>query len=1077
MKCIHFLLLVLFIILYIPEVVCQPGGQNYIRTRFMLTEDGSQYMENIQYYDGLGRPYINVRKGITPNHYSLATLQEYDVAGRESKVWLPSVISSDYITLESFKGSVSNFYNRDTRPFSEPVYESSPLNRPIKQYGPGVSWENNPVATNYLTNTTTGELSCKMYTVTSSGKLAENGIYDAGELYVTKTTDEDWNKSYSFTDKLGQLVLSRQMAGIDDMYDTYYVYDDFGNCCFVLPPAYQDEPNLSYYAYQYKYDRRNRCVEKVLPGCDPIKYIYDLADNLILSQDGEQRESRKWTFYLYDKFRRQTVRGICTCDDPVTVEIMYVTCVLSLNDSGMVIPDGLGMSGYNSNFIFSSPEIQEINYYDNYSFLSLDGYNNKGLFHLPTTSGTGLLTGRVSNLLNTSTYLYSATYYDVKGRPIEVITGNHLGGYDIENKVYTFTDKLKTVFHLQVVPDKTVLEQTYVYSYDHADRLLKITHMLGSNSPVEILENSYDELGRLESERHHGNEILKSSYTYNIRGWLTGISGAKFTQNIYYDEYKEGGSNCFNGNISRMDWKSGDDSFIREYDFFYDNLNRLYLARYSEPYTYAAFYTYNKMGSIIALERHGVHSTADNIFYFKTIDNLTLNYDGNQLRKVTDGSSYVPLYNGALNYVDGANVEKEFFYDKNGNLVRDIDKGISVIQYNSLNLPSQIVFNSNRSIDYLYDSDGIKRRVRHVTPFSQVITPLAVLSKGLRFDKSVSLSSLQPDTLTTDYCGNVIYENGELSKILTPEGYITLSGMVPIYHYNLRDYQGNNRVIVKQDGSVEEVNHYYPYGGLFGESAGTNLQAYKFAGKELDRMHGLDWADFGGRYMRFDVPGWTGIDPLCEKYYSISPYVYCMSNPVRFVDPDGRNPILALYRAYKGYKAYKAARTATVAMRTADAAAVATATTATATYSYNYFLNPEQAAAAQQSLLEGIESIAKQNAAVSPEYENQRNRERNERNQRNQEQANIAKSIDTNISGTMPNGDPAPKRNPNDGGNKTKIAIGLATVGAGAAVVESVVEGTQPQKVVPQEPPVQLELELKEAEQKIGWLQKILNLF
>ena len=156
---------------------------------------------------------------------------------------------------------------------------------------------------------------------------------------------------------------------------------------------------------------------------------------------------------------------------------------------------------------------------------------------------------------------------------------------------------------------------------------------------------------------------------------------------------------------------------------------------------------------------------------------------------------------------------------------------------------------------------------------------------------------------------------------------------------------------------------------------------------------------------------------------------------------DGRNPILALYKAYRGYKAYRAARVAATAVRVTDAATIATATTATTTYSYNYFLSPEQAAKAQQSLLGGIKSVVNQNSVVSPEYNNQRKRERDARDQRNQEQANIAQSIDTNISGTMPNGDPAPKRDPNDGQKGTKTAIGVVIVAGG---VRSVLELTHP---------------------------------
>ena len=67
-----------------------------------------------------------------------------------------------------------------------------------------------------------------------------------------------------------------------------------------------------------------------------------------------------------------------------------------------------------------------------------------------------------------------------------------------------------------------------------------------------------------------------------------------------------------------------------------------------------------------------------------------------------------------------------------------------------------------------------------------------------------------------------------------------LASAVPVYHYYLQDHLGNNRVVVKQDGTIEQVNHYYPFGGLFGESTNGDVQRFKYNGKELERMHGLD---------------------------------------------------------------------------------------------------------------------------------------------------------------------------------------------------------------------------------------------
>ena len=112
------------------------------------------------------------------------------------------------------------------------------------------------------------------------------------------------------------------------------------------------------------------------------------------------------------------------------------------------------------------------------------------------------------------------------------------------------------------------------------------------------------------------------------------------------------------------------------------------------------------------------------------------------------------------------------------------------------------------------------------------------------------------------------------------------------YHYYIRDYQGNNRVIVASNGTVEQQNDYYAYGGPWG-NASTNqgFQPFKYNGKELDRIHGLDWYDYGARRYDPACAQFTQMDPLCELYPHLSQYAYCAGNPVNAVDPSGMNPI------------------------------------------------------------------------------------------------------------------------------------------------------------------------------------------
>ena len=1070
------------------------NNQNYILTRIMQSADNKKYMDVAQFYDGLGRPSHFLEKKVTPGGNSLVTLQEYDLVGRAFKKWLPVPTTNYYIDPSNIVTEAASFYTNDSRPYVLTEYETSSLSRVASQYAPGTLWKDHPVRNDYLVNITSAELRCSDYYM-NGNILARRGDFVAGQLYVNKVTDEDGNKSFTFTNKDGQMILTRQINGTVP-HDTYYVYDNFGNLCYVLPPMIKDNiqaSSLDLYAYQYKYDGWNRCIEKKMPGSkNLIKYVYDKADRLIFQQDANQALRNEWRFILYDALGREVIQGLYTSTARPSLDDVVVKAKRVSNS-------GFSNTGYAiENFNYTPASLISINYYDDYDYLDLAGntthkanlkygftdgatstlYDSQYVnIDIPEATARGLLTGTKTFILGTSQTLLSSYYYDVHGNIVQSRSLNHLNGYEKDFFAYTFSGKMLRHLHVHSASGKSTQKEVYTYVYDtkvndNPERLLKVTYQLNNASLITLSENVYDELGRINRKKIH-NSINGSEYKYNIRNWLSAIENTKFAQHLYYND-GNGTRYCYNGNISSMTWKSGDDN-VRGYKFAYDNLNRMQNAIYGEgesitPPTGRNFsenvtgYDYN--GNILSLERYGKLNGST----YGKIDDLSMTYQGNQLNNVSDAATD-PLYNGAFNFVDGNKSSiQEYKFDANGNLEQDYNKKLTKIQYNLLNLPSALQLTSGHRIDYLYSSDGMKRRVTHKTAIANISVPMGQIK-----DLTGSQSS---QTHITDYCGNVIYENGTLSKILTEEGYVTLSGTTPTYHYYLKDHQGNNRVVINQTGVIEQINHYYPFGGLFEVNTATSgIQSYKYNGKELDRMHGVDWYDYGARMYDGLLGRFMMIDPLAAKYYSISLYVYCSNNPMKFVDPDGRNPILALYRAYKGYKAYRAVRAATVAKQTADAVAVATAATATAAYSYNYILDPEQAAKAQQSLLEGIESIANQDVAASPEYNNQRKRERDEKDKRNQEQANVAKSIDTNVSGTMPNGDPAPKRDPNDGGDKTRVAIGVTTIGAGAAVVESVVEGTQPQETVSQQPSQQPEVKPQESEKNNEWWQQILNLF
>ena len=216
----------------------------------------------------------------------------------------------------------------------------------------------------------------------------------------------------------------------------------------------------------------------------------------------------------------------------------------------------------------------------------------------------------------------------------------------------------------------------------------------------------------------------------------------------------------------------------------------------------------------------------------------------------------------------------------NGNMTKDRNKGISNITYNTMNLPSRIEFENGSRATYLYSADGTKLQVKYETSYA------GLLASG---PPSGSASTAIAQTHTIDYVGDKIYEDGVLSRILIEGGYVDYSGETPIYHTYLTDHQGNVRGVVDENTAVKQVNHYYPYGALFAESTNGGVQPFKYNGKELDRMHGLDWYDHGARHNDAAIGRWHVMDPLCEKYYDVSPYAYCAGDPVNAIDPDGKS--------------------------------------------------------------------------------------------------------------------------------------------------------------------------------------------
>lgn len=841
-----------------------------------MSRNVSSNIVNRFYYDAFGRKVETVMSSFSPTKRDVVTLYGYDHYGRESENWKAAEFVWDdacdngYVYPDDIQKEAIDFYN-DSCPYSRTVYEHSPLNRSCGELGMGYNWRKNGrnKSVEYLFSD--DQLTCIRWE--EKGNVFYNlGAYGLGDISVVKHTDEDGNITYEFIDDEGRKILQRrQCQGLD--HDTYYLYDKAGNLRYILPPAFSTYPSsldeeskeMEDFAYMYVYDDRKRCVKMKLPGCEWTYNIYDRGDNLAFVQDGELRKRGEWRFCIYDKNKRPCLEGVCKNHfnvDEIS-ELDVSATYTGANTFGYRV-DGMSLT---------SPRLLNANYYDDYSFLGT------GNGHYVAN---GLLTSSLSAVLadeSESRYLTTVYYYDGKGRIVEQVSGNVMGGTDRSLNSYTFRGNLKERQVVHELGGKTIKE-TYSYNYDHVERLTGVSYSLDGSNPVLLASYTYDKVGRLQGEVL--GERVPVSYGYNVRDWQTVMSSSVFSQNLFFEcgaPQDVDVSNSYNGNISAVYWKQGEKA--QAYSYTYDGLDRLLYADHLDYSTsdekYSTEYEYDKNGNVTYLMRQGMADSSTN-----TLQKLYFTYDGNQLVDVrNDAKVSTRKGDSTIGTIASSSDKCGREYNANGSVTKEADKGIVSIDYNLLNLPERITFKNGNSISYQYSGKGEKLMVAYKT----APTMVSPLSETMNLGSLLAPDSYVYDTLS--YCGNFIYRNGRLLRVLNEKGFATPTSNSYDLHYFVKDYLGNVRVVTDANGNVEQSIDYYPFGSVIAESINAEMQPYLYNGKELDRMNGLDWYDYGARMYESDGIRWGQMDPLAASTPDVTPYGYCGNNPVRRIDYKG----------------------------------------------------------------------------------------------------------------------------------------------------------------------------------------------
>lgn len=732
------------------------------------------------------------------------------------------------------------------------------------------------------------------------GTYASTATYPAGELYKNVSIDERGKQVIEFKDKEGQVILKRvQLTGITDdgtgntpsgdgggWLCTYYMYDDLNRLrCVIQPKGVElitsnwlltDATILAEQCFRYEYDGRGRMIMKKVPGAGEVYMVYDARDRLVMTQDANMRTTNKWMVTKYDALNRPYETGLWQDNSDTTFASHLSAANTSTNYPSTASNfEQLSITHYDD--YANIPAGLSATYLTNWnSYLEATNNTNFPYQQMPTQSNAvrGMVTWTQVKVLNSSPakYIYTVSIYDDKGRVIQLQSKNeYTNALDAVTTQYTWAGQPYITIQKHELTGSNAQTTVLVtkINYDDLGRVKDIekkqshTQYNGNamSTAKTVTVNEYDKLGQLKNKKlapyYSEGAIEQLTYDYNIRGWMLGMNrnyikdvGTNwFGFELAYDKTaniiagQSYAAQQFNGNITGTTWKTAGDLEKRKYDFTYDAVNRLTGADFNQ-YNSNTFnknagidfsvnnLSYDANGNILTMNQKGWKITGSNF-----IDQMTYSYftNSNKLKAVTDA---VTADNKLGDFTDKNTTATDYGYDKNGNLVTDLNKqmgtatGIDLttggaITYNHLNLPQTITVTDKGTITYTYDAAGNKLEKK-------------TEETGLSFTvNGTNYTNVKQTTITT-YIGGFVYESKQYdnSTVNTGLGYVNklqftgheegriraiylpytatphvITGFA--YDYMLKDHLGNVRMVltdeIKQDpypaATLENATH------------------------------------------------------------------------------------------------------------------------------------------------------------------------------------------------------------------------------------------------------------------------------
>ena len=816
--------ILLLMIIWTSQVIAQTLApsptENFVRVESLLvpgrTSDDlvlsatdDQKTVEYQYADGLGRTTQTViwrgspekRDLIFPVVSAIGSLQPIEYLPYRSTATNGGFRTSPFTEQSSFYVSPSIGITANSRPLKNNVYESSPLERLLSSTEYGVGFETAGVNMEQQVNIANQVRRWEIF----NGLPRSTAFYPAGSLSISISRDASQFMTRTFSDWLGRKVLTQVQTGPSTWEDTYYVYNDYNQLLFVIPPAAAGDLNptqavADLWHFRYEYDDFGRLVSSKAPGAHPVFTIYDRWDRPVLTQDGVQRarSPQEWSFVKYDVHNRPIITGTFA---PGLTRAQLTTAVANSGTRDEI--KNTSSVGYTLNRTYPTTVLETnlltIEYFDDYHFLTITSWASIPLSNFafgaePGYAGSnittvkGLLTGkRTRRIGDSDAWENTVFHYDKYYQPIQVISTHQMNGTIRTVTQYAFSGEVEKSVNIYTHNGATTRVQRR-YTYDHAKRPTNLYHQVNTNTEVLLARTFYNELGQPYESIHHSRNngtvwLYKNNSKTTTQGWLDEINYVFSNNAVVFNQKLNYNTSAGNGNTTRMDglitsnrWQHHGSQPERSYTYAYSVPKRLtastFRQRSGTTWTSNNFFNednivYSNNGNITSLTRNSEVSGA-----VQQIDNLSYVYSGNRLMRVTDGAPTAHRPNG---FNDGNTAIDDYVYNENGFVTIDRNKSITGITYNILDRPTRIDFASGTNIRYTYGAGGgLQTVARHVSGSS---------------------------TVTLQYVGELVFENGTLTDINHEYGRV-LANNAFRYQYYLTDYLGSTRVVLQEDPAV-----------------------------------------------------------------------------------------------------------------------------------------------------------------------------------------------------------------------------------------------------------------------------------